>query len=65
MLMPIERIGETEAIRRLFKRGIYRAEFRAQLRADALHRGDDRQCDAARNQAIFNRGGAGLIVEEF
>ena len=40
-------------------------EFGAQLRANALDRGNDRKRDTAGDQAIFNRSSAGLICQKF
>ena len=49
----------------LFQRRIHRSEFGVELGADALNRSDDRERDAAGDQAIFDRGRAGLIGQEF
>ena len=46
-------------------RRVDRGEFGVELRADALHGGDDRKGDAAGDQAIFDRGGAGFVRQEF
>jgi len=49
---------------RLFQGAIDRRKFEVELGADALNSGDDRKRDTARNQAIFDGGGAGLITQE-
>ena len=49
----------------LFQRRVDRGEFGVELRADALDGGDDRKGDAAGDQAIFDRGGAGFVAQEF
>ena len=49
---------------RLLQRVVDRAECGAELGADALDRGDDRECDAAGNQAILDGGGAGFVAQE-
>jgi hypothetical protein len=48
----------------LFQRVIDRGEFGAELGADALNRGDDRESDAAGDQAILDGGRAGLVLQE-
>ena len=50
---------------RLFQRRADRREFVVQPGADALDGGDDDDRDAGRDDAIFDRGGAGLIGQEF
>src|SRR5690349_2799325 len=50
--------------RRLLERVGDRVEVRRQLGADALNGGDDRDRDAGGNQAVFDGGGAGLILHE-
>jgi hypothetical protein len=49
---------------RLFQRATDRGEFGVELRPDALNHGDDRERDTAGDQAIFDSGRAGLIIEE-
>ena len=49
---------------RLLERGRNAGEDRVQIRAQALHNGDDRNRDAGGDEAVFNGGRAGLIVEE-
>jgi hypothetical protein len=50
--------------RRVFKLVRNAAEAGVELRADRVHDGDDGDRDAGGNQAIFDGGGAGLILEE-
>src|SRR4051795_10936886 len=49
---------------RLFQRGIDRREGGVQLAAKAVDDRDDGQRNAGRDQSIFDRGGAGLILRE-
>src|SRR3954452_2480464 len=49
---------------RLFQRGIDRREGGVQLAAEAVDDRDDGQRNAGRDQSIFDRGGAGLILRE-
>jgi hypothetical protein len=49
----------------LLQRRVDRCELGIELGANALNRGDDRECNTAGDQAIFDRGGAALIVQEF
>jgi hypothetical protein len=44
---------------------IDRDEFGVELRADRLDRGDDRKCDTGRDQAVFDGGRAGFVIQEF
>jgi hypothetical protein len=57
-------ISASAADRRSLQGAADRGEFGVELRADALNRGDNRQRNAASNQAIFDRGRAGLIAQE-
>ena len=50
--------------RRLFQRGVDRGELGVQGGTKAVDRGDNRQRNAGGNQAVFNRGRAGLILHE-
>src|SRR5207302_4526526 len=49
---------------RLFQRGVDRVEVGAQLRAEAVDGGNDGQRNAGGNQAVFDGGGAGLVLHE-
>ena len=42
-----------------------RIEFALQRGADAIGRGNDRQCDTGRNQSVLNRGCTTLVGNEF
>ena len=46
---------------RLFQRGIDRGEFGIEGGAQPVDHGNDRKADTGRDQAVFNRGGAGLV----
>ena len=48
----------------LFQRRIYRGEFGIELGADALNRGNDRECDPAGDQTILDGGRSRLIRQE-
>src|SRR5664279_302752 len=48
----------------LFERRIHRGEFGVEGGADAVDGGDDDNTEADRDQAIFDGGGAGFIVQE-
>ena len=41
---------------RLLQRGIDRRELGVEVRTEAVHHGNDRERDARRDQAIFDRG---------
>src|ERR1700736_2584941 len=58
--------GAFEAVsqRRLLQRGGDRAEGAGKLGADALDGGDDRERDTGGDQAVFDGGCAGLILDE-
>jgi hypothetical protein len=49
----------------LLQRTVDRTELGVELRSDTLNRSDDRKCDAAGDQAIFDRRRARLIGKEF
>jgi hypothetical protein len=49
---------------RSLQRGADRAKVAAQLGADTLHGGNDGNGDTGGNQAVFDRGGTGFIVEK-
>lgn len=49
---------------RSLQRGADAAVFRVQRGAHAVDDGDDGDADAGGDQAIFDRGGAGLVVQE-
>src|SRR3954452_21754032 len=48
----------------LFQRVVDRGEFGVELRADRLHADHDGERDEACDQAIFDRGGPGLVAHE-
>src|SRR5664279_2102718 len=50
--------------RRLFQRGVDRGELGIQVGTEAVDHGDDRERDSRCNQAVFDGGGAGLILHE-
>jgi hypothetical protein len=50
---------------RLLQGVVDRGEFGVELRADALDGTNDRQGDAGGDQAIFDRGRAGFVAQEF
>src|SRR5256885_10318542 len=50
--------------RRLLQRVRDRNEVAVQLAAEAVDGGDDRDCDAGGDQAVFDGGGAGPILHE-
>jgi len=49
----------------LFQRAVDRRELRVEVRADAIHHGDDRERDAGRDQSVLDGGRAGLVFPEF
>src|SRR6266849_5108755 len=49
---------------RLFERGLDAGKGRVQLRAEALHDGDDRNRDAGSNETILDSGRAGLVLHK-
>src|SRR6476646_278791 len=49
---------------RLFQRGVDRGELVVQVGAEAVDHSDDRQRNAGGNQAVFDGGGAGLVLHE-
>ena len=49
----------------LFQRRTHRAKSGVEGGADAVDGGDDHEADAGSDQAIFDRGGAGIIIQEF
>ena len=49
---------------RLLQRGLDAGEGRVQLRAEALHDGDDRNRDASGDEAIFDGGRPGLVLHK-
>src|SRR5262249_53785014 len=49
---------------RLLQRAVDRGELGVQVAAEAIDDRDDRQRNAGSNQAIFDRGGAGLVLHE-
>jgi hypothetical protein len=49
----------------LFQRGVDRRELGVEVRADAIHHGDDRERDAGRDQSVLDCGRAGLVFPEF
>ena len=49
---------------RLLQRRADRIKVGAELGADTLHCRDDRNRDPGRNQAVFDRGGTGFILEK-
>src|SRR5215510_16445213 len=49
---------------RLLERSVDRGELGVQVGAEAVDDRDDRERNAGSNQAVFNRGGAGLILHE-
>ena len=61
--------GGTEAFvrkkrRRLLERGIDRGELRTEVGTQAVHSCDDRQRNAGSDQAVFNCGSAGFVLDE-
>jgi len=63
--VSIREPGATLDIAALFQRRIYRSEVGVEGAADAVDGGDDHNADAGGDQAIFDRGGAGIIIQEF
>jgi len=51
--------------RALFQRGVDRRELRVEVRADAIHHGDDSERDARSDQSVLDGGRAGLVFPEF
>src|ERR1700757_2777368 len=49
---------------RLLQRVVDRGELVVQVRAETVHDRDDRQRNAGRDEAVFDSGGAGLILHE-
>jgi len=49
----------------LFQRGVDRRELRVEVRADAIHHGDDSERNARRDQTVLDGGRAGLVFPEF
>src|SRR6202140_618849 len=49
----------------LFQRRIHRGELAVEGAADAVDGGDDHDAEADRDQAIFDSGCAGFIIQEF
>src|SRR6516165_7562794 len=49
---------------RLLERAVDRSELRVQRGAQAVDGGDDRERNAGRDQAVFDRGGARLVLHE-
>ena len=49
---------------RLLQRGVDGVELGAQAATDAIDRTDDRERNAGCNQAVFNSGRAGFIIQE-
>src|SRR4051812_48929851 len=49
---------------RLFQRVVDRGELGVQVGTEAVHDSDDRERNAGCNQAVFDRGGAGLVLHE-
>src|ERR1700733_8692515 len=50
--------------RRLFQRGVDRAELGVQVGAEAVDHSDDGERNAGCNEAVFDGGSAGLILHE-
>src|SRR5512141_428154 len=50
--------------RRLLQRGVDRGELGVQVGAEAVDHCDDRERNAGGNQAVFDGGGAGLVLHE-
>src|SRR4030088_1599039 len=50
--------------RRLLQRGVDRGELGVQVAAEAVDDGNDRQRNAGCKKAVFDSGGAGLILHE-
>src|SRR3974390_2115862 len=50
--------------RALFERGQHAGEGRVQLRAEALHDGDNRNRDAGSNETILDGGRTGLVLHK-
>src|SRR6516162_7834934 len=50
--------------KRLFERGLHAGEGRVQLRAEALHDGDDRNRDTGSNETILDGGRTGLVLHK-
>src|ERR1700753_3608592 len=46
------------------QRRVDRGELGVELRAQSVDRGDDRQRNTARDQAVFDGGGAALVLDE-
>jgi hypothetical protein len=51
-------------VARSLQGGVDRTEFGVELRADALNRDNDCQRDTAGDEAIFDRGRAGLVAQK-
>src|SRR6267154_3977613 len=49
---------------RSFQRAVDRGELGVQVGAEAVDHSDDRERNAGGNQAVFDRGGAGLVLHE-
>src|ERR1035437_9880683 len=49
---------------RLFQRGVDRGELVVQVGTEAVDHSDDRERNAGCNQAVFDGGGAGLVLQE-
>jgi hypothetical protein len=54
----------TRWVSRLLQRGVDGAELGAQTATDAVDRTDDSQRDTGCDQAIFNGGGAGFVIQK-
>ena len=54
----------SDGIFRLFQRRADRVKVGAELRANTLHSGDNGNRDAGCDQAVFDRGGTGFILEK-
>jgi hypothetical protein len=50
--------------RRLLQRGVDRVELGVQVAAEAVDDSDNRKRNAGRDEAVFDRGGAGLVFHE-
>ena len=50
--------------RRLLERGVDRSELGLQVAAEAVDDGDNGKRDAGSDQAVFDRGGAGLVLHK-
>ena len=58
---PIAQRSLWRSAQDLFQRVVDRVELAAQVGAEAVDHGNDRQRDARRDQSIFNGGGTALI----